>query len=110
MAWNFKPGMKVVCVDADTHGRFLLPHHIAAPGGLHGLVQGAIYTIRDVGNWGPYFVVWLDEISRPITTELSRRHGESGYSPHRFRPIRTTSIASLEAHLNTLPVRKTEKA
>jgi hypothetical protein len=99
MAWDFKPGMKVVCVDDDiktsTIGK--------ANGDMGGLKEGQIYTVARVGIHfiSDDVVVFLEEINRAV---------EWGFLAARFRPVRTTSIASIEAHLNTLPVRKTVEA
>lgn len=86
---SFHVGQRVVCVD-DSMGIF--------PGcslDLAGLCRGQIYTVRGLDTIKfPHFcagwaVVLLEEIVRqPDPNGI----GEVGFSRHRFRPVKTTSI------------------
>ncbi len=95
---TFRVGQRVVCVDAEAHGRYTPWAH---SGELDGLRRGAIYTIRKIGIYNESPIVLLEEISRP-TRGGWEHYGEIGYHPARFRPIveRKTSIEVFQRMLN----------
>lgn len=109
MAWDFKPGMKVVFVGGATHWKmskgFLGFFKKPVPAGTD-LREGEIYTIAEIVP-GMSMLMGRQDIGLRLV-EVPTPAG-FGYWAGRFRPVRTTDISALEAHLNTLPVRtKTE--
>lgn len=111
---NFYVGQKVACIDASH----------SENGTLHGLTEGKIYTIRDVGltpneyleatGLNQSIVIKLYEIIRPSTWYLNGRigHEEIGYCASRFRPLIETDISIFIAMLTPTPehVRQFEEA
>lgn len=83
---NFRVGQKVVCVDAEAHGKYLAPglrpKRTSDP--LHGLTKGAIYTVRELTGYMGFPSIRLMEIRRPVSTNF---HVEVGFANARFRPL-----------------------
>lgn len=106
MSWSFKPGDRVVCVNAENP---------SAPGPWY-LVEGKVFTIKAIINQTGWSVfgdfrsetcLVLEEI--PGVSSFGDL-ADGGYAAHRFRPVRTTSIESLRAHLNTIPANRSVDA
>lgn len=99
----FYVGQRVQCVDASDGPQYT-PRGYKALGGMDGLRQGAIYTVRSVGVWpnSPALLLWLSEIVRPLRGSMCVKYGEAGFDARRFRPIteRKTSIEIFKAMLN----------
>lgn len=83
-----EPGMLVVCINAK-------PLPDCANSHLHLIVEGRIYTIRDVVGFGPDVGVRLEGIKLPIIFG----NFESTFDHRRFRPCRKTSIELFEKML-----------
>jgi hypothetical protein len=96
MSWDFKPGMKVVCVDDSD-----CPY----------IAKGDVYTVEEV-SFGSFKSCVTGKMLEAIGFKLEEVSvaDQEWFNSQRFRPARTTSIESLRAHLNTLPVRKTVEA
>lgn len=87
-------GMRVVCVDADTHQRYIR-WQTSSPS-LHGLTRGEVYTVRAIGLYRDCPVIWIEEITRP-----SNPLGTPGFAVQRFRPVvPLSSIDQFKAHLD----------
>ncbi len=94
---DWQVGDRVACID-DYGDRFLTPG-LTYNGGLDGLTEGRIYTIRTIGL-SPFdgnLCIWLDEIVRPLHSGI-----EAGFDVRRFRKVhpRKTSIAIFEQMLH----------
>ena len=106
----FRVGQKVVCVDdRDTPAYSSTAIYRNFIGGMNGLQEGRVYTVRALGEWpaAPGTTgVWLVEIIRPITSHAAEEFGEPPYAAARFRPAieRKTDISVFTAMLN--PSRK----
>lgn len=97
----FYVGMKVVCVDAsDLDHVYLHPLGLLGSGGLDGLAEGQIYTVRAVTTGhGGVLCLCLHEIRRDIDHVLGK---EAAYAARRFRPVvdRPTDISIFTRMLN----------
>lgn len=101
---DFYPGQRVVCVDAKI------------PDPKINLVEGQIYTIRDVGPLPMWQVrsehvdptmigVRLHEIDRMFPWMIEAdRDDEPMFRATRFRPLIKTDISVFTALLNTAPL------
>lgn len=105
MSWA-KVGAKCVCVDDAIRPP---PNRMVEfIGGLDGLTEGRIYTIREIyiDPYSDEVQVCLNEIWRP--THPDENFGrESGYSIDRFRPLITRTqeqdVALFRHNLNSAP-------
>lgn len=91
MTWEFRVGMKVVCVDDETHDRYQTPGYYSV-GELDGLLKGEVYTVADVCPEHGVPNIKLQEIVR---RKIEGARYFSGFAPERFRPlIETTEYRS----------------
>lgn len=95
----FRVGQKVVCVDAESNGKYV-PCGFGTPlnNNMHGLKLGSIYTIRELDDVFGVAICRLEEIRRDYEPILGN---ESGFALERFRPIveRKTDISIFTAML-----------
>jgi len=99
----FRVGQRVVCVDAESTGKYLPPNTYALPDfGMNGLTKGLIYIIRDAGVELGVKVCRLEEIIRPIDDSYG---SEAWFAQERFRPVVEckTDISVFEALLHPTP-------
>lgn len=108
---DWKVGDKLVCVDAESHGKYTSWVTI---GDLDGLTAGETYTIRKIAPYGydGKVCVWLNEIVRPLRGNVCQQHGECGFDPRRFRPVqkRKTDISIFQRLLTNPNIRIEEDA
>jgi hypothetical protein len=77
----FHVGQKVVCVNA-------VPKRSSGGIGLHGLTEGAVYTIRSIKTFplDQRLNLWVEEITRPYGSVCGISFAELPYDSIRFRP------------------------
>ncbi|PZO78466.1 MAG: hypothetical protein DI629_12275 [Mesorhizobium amorphae] len=103
MAWDFRPGMRVVCVDADP-----LPDTDWYCGEEPQV--GAIYTLDHVfTDTDGELVVLLKELHRSLEAMLEWG-ADIAYLACRFRPLDETRLDVFRALLNPAPKRVQEPA
>lgn len=85
----FRVSQKVVCIDArKCRGR---------------LVKGSIYTVSGFDLNGGIDLLGRHSDFGLLLSETDPCPGHSGFSPRRFRPVKTTSIELFRAMLVTPP-------
>lgn len=98
----FHVGMKVVCVDAEGHGKYVPPGYVGS-GHMDGLERGKTYTVREVlGEFHGFqgCCIFLEEITRPSCGVFQE---EPPYCAARFRPVVKTDISIFQAMLVPSP-------
>ncbi|WP_152045476.1 hypothetical protein [Aureimonas psammosilenae] len=92
MAWDFRPGMRVVCVDDQHTNRYDVSE----------IVKGSIYTICWVGEGqmqSGEFVVAVRLVEVPSRLSVRGQPSDKPFRASRFRPVREANIDCLRAHL-----------
>src|SRR5580700_6157945 len=67
-------------------------------------VKGCVYTVREMFQncWGGMYIRLVEIVNSPPDKE----HSEAGFHADLFRPVRKTSIESLEKICLTAPAKK----
>lgn len=102
MAWEFRPGMKVVCVKGDWTREV-------------GPLEGHIYLIEEAVMYPKGHPVSLgrgaiEELECDVVFLRLNEFGDILWDGFSFRPVRTTDISSLLALLKTTPARQPVEA
>lgn len=94
----FHVGQMVVCVDDYVHPRYVVFGEVLP-------VKGMVYTIRSFDRVDEELCLMLEEIVN-APRHYRQGFGECSFRPHRFRPVRQTSIEQFTSILNQAPQRE----
>lgn len=104
MSWEFKPGMRVVCISDEWMPGFKEQEQLR-----HGSdfpVRGCVYTLRDViiaEDTGDLLVRLVEIINSPVVILWDGSIGEPLWGAFRFRPLDETRLDVFRNLLVDLP-------
>lgn len=102
MSWEFKPGMRVVCVNDDFGAD---APAVSTRLGITLPTKGTVYTLREVVKCGccTHLNVRLAEIRNPIIRMLDGGQDEPAFGDFRFRPLDESRLDVFRNLLVDLP-------